>query len=80
MRLANPLTWLGVPLWSYLRLLLRSVSPAAATCSVGAAQACLVAAKDHVKVRKQFGRPLAHNQVLSESGLGIWTRTFPTGL
>jgi hypothetical protein len=35
----------------------------AATCSVGAAQACLLAAREHLKVRKQFGKPLASNQV-----------------
>jgi hypothetical protein len=35
----------------------------AATCSVGAAQACFLLARDHLKVRKQFGKPLAHNQV-----------------
>ena len=33
-----------------------------ATCSVGGAQACLDAAKDHVKTRKQFGKPLADLQ------------------
>jgi alkylation response protein AidB-like acyl-CoA dehydrogenase len=33
-----------------------------AACSVGGAQACLDAAKSHVKVRKQFGAPLADLQ------------------
>lgn len=36
-----------------------------ATCSVGAAQACFLIARDHLKVRKQFGKPLAHNQHLA---------------
>jgi len=36
---------------------------ASATCSVGAAQASFELARDHIKVRKQFGQPLAVNQV-----------------
>ncbi len=35
------------------------------TCSVGASHACLGIAKDYVKLRKQFGKPLSHNQVRS---------------
>ena len=34
-----------------------------ASCSLGAAQASIEQATDHVKVRKQFNRPLADNQV-----------------
>lgn len=33
-----------------------------AACSVGGASAALLAARDHVTVRKQFGKPLAANQ------------------
>ena len=33
-----------------------------AACSVGGAQACLDAAKAHVKMRRQFGAPLADLQ------------------
>ena len=32
-------------------------------CSLGGAQACLQLARDHMKVRKQFGQPLANFQV-----------------
>lgn len=35
------------------------------TCSVGAAAACVNHARDHVRVRKQFGKPLSANQVCS---------------
>lgn len=35
-----------------------------ASCSLGAAQASIEAAVDHVKVRKQFSKPLASFQVL----------------
>jgi len=33
-----------------------------AACSVGAAKACYDVAREHVKVRQQFGKPLAANQ------------------
>ncbi|KAN0024524.1 hypothetical protein ACTFIV_008932 [Dictyostelium citrinum] len=33
-------------------------------CSLGGAQSCLVAARDHVKVRKQFNQPLEHFQAV----------------
>ncbi len=36
-----------------------------AACSVGGAAACLQAARDHVRVRKQFGKPLAANQAVA---------------
>jgi isobutyryl-CoA dehydrogenase len=35
------------------------------TTSLGGAQACLNAAIDHVKVRKQFGQPLSSNQYIA---------------
>jgi alkylation response protein AidB-like acyl-CoA dehydrogenase len=35
-----------------------------AACSVGAARACLDAAREHMLVRRQFGRPLAEFQAL----------------
>ena len=34
-----------------------------ASCSLGAAQMALEQARDHLCVRKQFGEPLANNQV-----------------
>lgn len=34
-----------------------------ASCSLGAAQASIVQAAEHAKVRKQFDTPLAENQV-----------------
>lgn len=34
-----------------------------ASCSLGAAHASLVLARDYLKVREQFGQPLANNQV-----------------
>lgn len=34
-----------------------------ASCSLGAAHASVVLARDYLKVRKQFGEPLANNQV-----------------
>jgi hypothetical protein len=33
-----------------------------ASCSLGAAQASIELARDHLKVRKQFGKPLAEFQ------------------
>jgi alkylation response protein AidB-like acyl-CoA dehydrogenase len=35
-----------------------------AACSLGGARACLEAARDHITVRKQFGKALAEFQVL----------------
>ncbi|XP_063063387.1 isobutyryl-CoA dehydrogenase, mitochondrial [Engraulis encrasicolus] len=35
-----------------------------ASCSLGAAHACVLLAKDHLTVRKQFGEPLSSNQFL----------------
>lgn len=35
-----------------------------ATCSVGAAQACMEKARDYLMERKQFGRPIGDNQFL----------------
>lgn len=35
-----------------------------ASCSLGAAQACFELAREHIRVRKQFGKPLAANQHL----------------
>ncbi len=35
-----------------------------AACSLGGARACLEAARDHLRTRQQFGRPLAENQAL----------------
>ncbi|XP_034025007.1 isobutyryl-CoA dehydrogenase, mitochondrial [Thalassophryne amazonica] len=35
-----------------------------ASCSLGAAHACVQLARDHLLVRKQFGEPLANNQFL----------------
>ncbi|XP_055280189.1 isobutyryl-CoA dehydrogenase, mitochondrial isoform X3 [Moschus berezovskii] len=35
-----------------------------ASCSLGAAHASVVLARDYLKVRKQFGKPLANNQYL----------------
>ncbi|XP_074072378.1 isobutyryl-CoA dehydrogenase, mitochondrial isoform X1 [Macrotis lagotis] len=35
-----------------------------ASCSLGAAHASLILARDHLNVRKQFGEPLANNQYL----------------
>ena len=36
-----------------------------AACSVGAAHTAFGLAREHVKVRKQFGRPLAANQTVA---------------
>lgn len=36
-----------------------------ASCSLGAAHACVLLAQDHMRVRKQFGEPLANSQVKS---------------
>lgn len=36
-----------------------------ASCSLGAAYASVILTRDHLKVRKQFGEPLASNQVTS---------------
>ncbi|XP_074213071.1 isobutyryl-CoA dehydrogenase, mitochondrial isoform X1 [Camelus bactrianus] len=35
-----------------------------ASCSLGAAHASVILARDHLKIRKQFGAPLANNQYL----------------
>uniref|UniRef100_A0A4X1V565 Acyl-CoA dehydrogenase family member 8 n=1 Tax=Sus scrofa TaxID=9823 RepID=A0A4X1V565_PIG len=35
-----------------------------ASCSLGAAHASIILTRDHLKVRKQFGEPLANNQYL----------------
>ncbi|XP_060799778.1 isobutyryl-CoA dehydrogenase, mitochondrial [Neoarius graeffei] len=35
-----------------------------ASCSLGAAHACVLLARDHIRVRKQFGEPLANSQFL----------------
>lgn len=47
---------------SYFNIILSDVC-AAASCSLGAAQASLEQACDHLKVRKQFGSALASFQV-----------------
>lgn len=39
--------------------------PIAAACSVGASATCFRLARDYLKVRKQFGKPLADNQHLA---------------
>lgn len=39
--------------------------PPAASCSLGAAHASVLLARDHLNVRKQFGELLASNQVTS---------------
>lgn len=39
-----------------------------ASCSLGAAQASIEQAIEHAKVRKQFNRPLADNQVRTLTG------------
>jgi len=36
-----------------------------AACSLGAAQTCFGLARDHIRTRKQFGKPLAANQAVS---------------
>lgn len=36
-----------------------------ASCSLGAAHASVLLAQEHLTVRKQFGEPLANNQVNS---------------
>lgn len=36
-----------------------------ASCSLGAAHASVILARDYLNVRKQFGEPLARNQVTS---------------
>lgn len=38
-----------------------------AACSVGAANACFNIARDYVKIRKQFGKPLSSNQTVQFS-------------
>lgn len=35
-----------------------------ASCSLGAAGYCMELAREHILVRKQFGKPLGHNQYL----------------
>lgn len=42
---------------------IRSSLPTVASCSVGAAQASIEMATEHLKVRKQFGQPLIDFQV-----------------
>lgn len=37
-----------------------------ASCSLGAAHASVLLTRDHLHVRKQFGKPLASNQVTSQ--------------
>lgn len=44
----------------------------AASCSLGAAHACVQLARDHLLVRKQFGDTLSSNQVSVPSGLQLW--------
>uniref|UniRef100_A0A8D1P4S5 short-chain 2-methylacyl-CoA dehydrogenase n=1 Tax=Sus scrofa TaxID=9823 RepID=A0A8D1P4S5_PIG len=41
-----------------------SVPSFLASCSLGAAHASIILTRDHLKVRKQFGEPLANNQYL----------------
>lgn len=43
-----------------------------ASCSLGAAHASVVLARDHLKVRKQFGEPLANSQVTPGSLPWLW--------
>lgn len=45
-----------------------------ASCSLGAAQASLEAARDHLAVRRQFGKPLAAFQVRLRQQ--DWTKKF----
>jgi alkylation response protein AidB-like acyl-CoA dehydrogenase len=39
------------------------LSSSLASCSLGAAHASVILARDYLKIRKQFGAPLASNQV-----------------
>ena len=45
-----------------------------ASCSLGAAQASIEQAAEHAKVRKQFDRPLADNQVKNTNNLTRYLR------
>ncbi|GAM21421.1 hypothetical protein SAMD00019534_045960 [Acytostelium subglobosum LB1] len=47
-----------------------------AACSLGGAQACLVAARDHVKVRKQFSQNLANFQSIQFKLADMATRLY----
>lgn len=42
-----------------------------ASCSLGAAHASVILTRDHLSVRKQFGEPLASNQVISQRPLHL---------
>lgn len=42
-----------------------------ASCSLGAAHASVILTRDHLSVRKQFGEPLANNQVISQRPLNL---------
>lgn len=42
-----------------------------ASCSLGAAHASIVLARDYLKVRKQFGEPLANSQVTPRVSLPL---------
>lgn len=44
-----------------------------ASCSVGAAHASVILARDHLNVRKQFGELLASNQVTAQSWPETWS-------
>lgn len=44
-----------------------------ASCSVGAAHASVILARDHLNVRKQFGELLANNQVTAQSWPETWS-------
>jgi len=46
-----------------------------ASCSLGAAQASLEQSIEYVKVRKQFGQPLADFQVCARRRERVWTRS-----
>lgn len=46
-----------------IRAQLKSDSCSPASCSLGAAHASVILTQEHLKVRKQFGAPLARNQV-----------------
>lgn len=48
-----------------------------ASCSLGAAHACVQLARDHLLVRKQFGQTLSNNQVSSSSFYNLLIQVNP---
>ncbi|EGG14927.1 acyl-CoA dehydrogenase [Cavenderia fasciculata] len=49
-------------------------------CSLGGAQACLVSARDHLKVRQQFGKPLSQFQSLQFQLADLATKLYASRL